>query len=257
MANEVAVKQENAVATADQMGMMAEFDYGQVSSKDLKIPKILLMQAMSKFVNEDGTAKAGDLVNSVTGEVYGSVREKDYKPIKIVPIHMFKQWVVHEKIGNELEYREMLPVTPSNEDWRWEFTDESGREYKRTFCTNFYVLLEKDIGNPLAVPHVLTYRNTSSKGAAALTNHFALCKAAQAAKQFRVPMGKWFEVGGKGEKNDKGSFFVMNAKELSDTTPEIIKQAFDWYKLVSKSQHKDVDQSEFVTSEPSTIPEEF
>lgn len=247
MGNELVEKNKNEMSIIDTM--MDEFNFEQVSSKDLKIPKILLMQLMSKFVSEGDNIKAGDLVNSVTGEVFGSVREKDYSPVRIVPLHMFKQWVVHELVGNEKKFKEIVPVTPLNEGWEWEYTDESGRKFRRTYCINFYVINEKDLGNKEAFPYVITFRNTSTKGASALTNHFALCKIAQVQKTRRPPFDRFFEIGGKSEKNDKGTFFVLSSKECEHVPTEYWADLMGWYRNVSKLSHMHIDQSDIKTEE--------
>ena len=244
---EMAVKATNALS-AEMADMMAEFDYSAVESRDLKIPKLLLMQASSKFVKDEDICKSGDLVNSVNGEIYGAVREKDYRPVKIIPIHMFKTWVVSEIIPgtggtNKLEYVETLPVTPENTDMPWE-VERDGRKYKNTKCINFFVLLEKDIGNPMALPHVLTFRSTSVKEAGIIANHFALCAAAKAAKQFRVPMDRFFEIGGKKKEKDDQSWYVLTAKEGTATTKEAMEQAFGWYKQVKALDLNKVDNSD-------------
>lgn len=261
---EVAVKETQAVALSAMQSEMADaFDYSTVEASDLKIPKMLLMQAMSKYVNEDSVCKAGDLVNSVNAEVYGSVREKDFKPVKIVPIHMTKQWVIQEVLeGGKLEFKEILPVTPTNTDWAWTY-EENGRNFKRTKCLNFWVMLEKDLGNPMALPHVLTFRSTSFKEGGVIANHFALCSAAKQAKQFRVPMDRFFEIGGKIEKNDKGTFYKLSAKELGQTTEEMQLQCFNWYKQIQaaakrgQSFDSKVDNSEFATTESAVEETEF
>lgn len=257
---DVTVKETQAVAlSADQAEMLELFDYSTVEAKDLKIPKLLLMQAMSKFVNEDSVCKAGDLVNSINAEVYGSVREKDYKSVKVVPIHMSKKWVVQEVLdGTKLEYRETIPVTPSNTDWEWNY-EENGRTFKRTKCLDFWVMLENDLGNPMALPHVLTFRSTSFKEGGVIANHFALCAAAKQAKQFRVPMDRFFEIGGKLEKNDKGTFYKLTAKESGLVDKDGVLQCFNWYKQIQtaakqgESLESKVDNSDLT----STVEREY
>jgi hypothetical protein len=259
----VAVKEERAAAlSADQAAMLAEFDYTEVEARDLKIPKLLLMQAMSELVRESEDVKAGDFVDSISHEKLGCVREKNYSPIKAIPIHMFKNWVIQERIpvpgqNDKLEYKETVPVTPMNTDWEWEF-EQDGRKYKRTKCLNFYLLLEKDLGNPLALPHVLTFRSTSFKEGGVLANHFATCAAAKKAKVFRIPMDRFFEIGGKSKENDRGVFFVLNVKEVGEPTQEAKEQAFAWYKNIlaaqkaGKSFDQKVDTSEFTGESPAT-----
>lgn len=255
---EVAVKQNNALTT-EMADMMAEFDYSAVESKDLKIPKLLLMQASSKFVKDEDICKTGDLVNSVDGTIYGAVREKDYRPVRVIPIHMFKTWVISEILPgtggqNKLEYVQTIPVTPENTDMDWEVESE-GRRYKNTKCVNFFVLLESDIGNPMALPHVLTFRSTSIKEAGIIANHFALCAAAKAAKQFRVPMDRFFEIGGKKKEKDDQSWYVLTAKESGPTSKEAMEQAFGWYKQVKALDLNKVDNSDLEGTSETTVSE--
>lgn len=237
MNKQVAVKAKNELST-EMASMMADMDYNQVEARDLKIPKLLLMQQMSKFVAEDDMCKAGDLVNSVTGDVYGSIREKDYKGVKVIPIQMFKHWVIHEvHPDGKMEYVETTPVTPQNTDWEWNEVVE-GKKLKRTKCLNFFVLLEKDLGNPLALPHVVTFRSTGYKNGLLLANHFAQCMKAKEANIFRIPMDRVFEIGGGIEKNEKGTFYKLDVKEVSHSSDAAINQAYNWYKTIKGSTSK-------------------
>lgn len=274
--NEVTTKKENKLTTSME-SVFKEIEYSATEAKDLLIPKLLLMQGSSKYVKEDGICKAGDLVKSTTGEVLGSVREKDYKSVKFVPIYMFKIWVKHELVkdsnGKEKQvYVETYPVTPMNTDQKWlqqvVEVDETGREitrtYKNTKNINFYVILEKDFGNLLSAPYVLSYRASSEKAAAIVEDWFAQCKAAKQAGitegyggQLMLPFGKVFELGGKIEKNnDDQSWFVLQTKESGQATEGVLSQAYNWYKVVSKSKHTDIDNSDIVDNTSSSKQEE-
>jgi hypothetical protein len=253
MENEVVTKAKNELST-EMASMMQEMDYSAVEARHLKIPKLLLMQQMSKYVVEDDICKAGDIVNSLNGEVYGSIREKDYSPVRVIPIQMLEQWVVQEDLGNgKWDYVETVRVTPQNTDWEWNAVVD-GKKLKRTKNLSFFVLLEKDLGNPLALPFVVTFRSTSYKKGLVLAHHFALCKTAKEAGVLRVPMDRVFEVGGGVEKNDKGTFYVLNIREVSHATTAAMNQAFGWYKQIKQSSKKfeeAVDTSEYHEEAPS------
>lgn len=60
-----------------------------VDTKDIEIPRITLMQALSPQV-ADGTFKAGDLVQSVTSELLAPAGE----PLSIIPVKRFKTWIM-------------------------------------------------------------------------------------------------------------------------------------------------------------------
>ena len=258
---EVTVKTKNALST-ELNSMFEEMDYSSSETKDLLIPKILLMQGSSERVKDLDTHKAGDIIKSTTGEVYGSARDKDAKTLKFVPIFMYKTWVKHEILGKgKMQYIETYPVTPANTDQKWEQSetiDGVTHQYKLTKNINFYVILESDFGNPLAVPHVLTYRSTSSKAAAIVENWFSECNIAQRAKvskdakgKLMLPFAKVFELGGKLEKNDDNSWYVFKTAEVDNISdkPELLAQMFNWYKVVSKYDHVTaVDNSDEATT---------
>jgi hypothetical protein len=251
-------KKNMGAISADVSSMFEDMDYSSTEAKDLLIPKVLLLQGSSDRVKIDATHKAGDLIKSTTGEVYGSVREKDAQPIRFVPVYMFKTWVKKEVLGKgKLQYIETTPVTPENTDQRWEqeeVVDGVKHVYKLTKNINFYVVLEKDFGNPLAVPHVLTYRSTSKKAGAILENWFSECNIAQKAKiktdangVLMLPFAKVFELSGKLESDDENTWFVLKTTEVESLKAEDVRlgQLFGWYKTVSKYNHvKDVDNSE-------------
>jgi hypothetical protein len=253
---EVAVKGMNALST-EVNSMFEDMDYGSVESKDLLIPKILLMQGQSEKVL-DGTCKPGDIIKSTTGEVYGSGREKDAKPLRFIPVYMYKTWVKQEVLGKgKFQYIETYPVTPSNTSQKWESTEEIdgvSRNFKHTKNINFYVILEQDWGNPLAVPHVLTFRSTSSRAADIIESWFAECNVAQKARvpknpkgELMLPFARVFELGGSMEKNDENTWYIFKTSDKG-AVPEAdarITQCFNWYQTVSKYDHvQAVDNSD-------------
>lgn len=245
MNNEVTVSKGNALALPAEM--MSVFEYDAVEATDLKIPKLLLMQAMSKYVNEDGTAKAGDLVNSLSGAALGCVREKGYQPVQFVPFKMTKTWVIQEmdEKAKKFVYKETVPVTPENTDWEW-----LDGKIKRTKCLNVYALLTSQLGDATAVPYVITFRNTSFKSGTLIANHFAVCRQAQQAKVMRVPPDTIFELGGKVQSNDEGTWYTFTVREVGASSAEAVKQAAMWAKNLSTMKHivDDSDVSEEAVS---------
>jgi hypothetical protein len=253
------VKKQNYAVSTDVADMFEGMDYGNVETKDLLIPKILLMQGQSDKVL-DGTCKAGDIIKSTTGEVYGSARERDAKALRFIPVYMYKTWVKQEVLGKgKMQYIETYPVTPLNTDQKWEqVVQEDGltRTFKLTKNINFYIILEQDFGNALAVPHVLTFRSTSARAADIIESWFAECNVAQKARQpkntkgeLMLPFARIFELAGKLESNDDNSWYVYKTTDKGAVPAEDTKiaQAFSWYKEVSKYDHlKEVDNSDEV-----------
>jgi hypothetical protein len=91
-AAEVAVKDSTEVVESQVSTNLGDWGSADVSASDVIIPKILCMQATSELVAE-GKARMGDFVDSITHEVLGSVDS----PIKFIPFHMEKVWIVSEK----------------------------------------------------------------------------------------------------------------------------------------------------------------
>lgn len=251
------VKKDFKPLSAEVSSMFDEMEYSSTEAKDLLIPKILLMQGSSARVKDLATHKAGDIIESINSRVYGSARDADAKSLKFIPIYMYKTWVKHEIFGKKMQYVETYPVTPENTSQRWEseeIIDNVKHTYKLTKNINFYVMLEKDFGNVLAVPHVLAFRSTSARSAAIIENWFSECSVAQKARiksdmngNLMLPFAKVFELGGKLEKDDDHSWFVFKTTEIEamkENDPRIA-QVFGWYKTVMKYDHtKKVDNSD-------------
>ena len=95
MAKEVAKAKTTAVGSYDY-GEYAGEGFEDVKSTDLSIPFLSVMQASSKLVKaEDNNIKAGDIVNSVTGEVMK-------QPIVVHPVHkdhLWAEWTPRSKGG--------------------------------------------------------------------------------------------------------------------------------------------------------------
>ena len=99
MSEELAAQNENTALDFGDFGGLGKED---VKPGDLATPYIQLMQAGSKWEQANAEAKAGDLRNSVTGDIYPSsqVAEKPgivFAPVKIVT--MYVEAVPYEKGG--------------------------------------------------------------------------------------------------------------------------------------------------------------
>jgi len=92
---DVATTKENAVGSYDY-GDHKHEGFEDVKVTDLSIPFISVMQSNSVLVEDDDhPAKAGDLVNSVTGEIVS-------QPFVVQPIHkdhLWAEWVPRSKGG--------------------------------------------------------------------------------------------------------------------------------------------------------------
>lgn len=210
-----AVSQEVAVASTLE-------DWGQsdISSRDLIISKILAMQGLSDLVTE-GKAKIGDFVDSVSGEVLGSID----KPVEFIPFHMEKVWIIstRNKGENKYEFDRYEPVTAENQGYPFEAT-EGNLEIKYEYTLQFYVLLAHDT----SMPYVISFKSTSLRSGKVLsTQMYVRNKAAGL-----VPPAYTMELGGKKDKNDKGTFIVMETKPKAKTSNALIAESLNWFKVI-------------------------
>jgi hypothetical protein len=210
----------NAVSESLLAHDLGEWGTGDISSKDLIIPKILAMQGLSELVT-DGKAKIGDFVDSVSGEVLGSIE----KPLSFVPFHMEKTWIISRKKKGEqkFEFEKYEAVTPQNMELPFESKDGDD-EIKNEYALQFYVLLPHDT----SMPYVLTFKSTSLRSGKVLSTQMYVRNRAAGL----VPPAYIMELGGKKEKNDKGTFVVMETKPKGKTPDALIAECLNWYKVI-------------------------
>jgi hypothetical protein len=221
---EVVAQGSTAVAA---VANLEEWGSGDVSSKDLIIPKILAMQGLSDFVTE-GKAKFGDFVDSVSGEVLGSVD----KPIKFVPFYMEKVWIISSRKKGEKKYEfdRYEAVTPANEN-AYPFEEVIGdTEFKYEYTHQYYVLRPEDT----SMPYVLSFKSTSLRAGKVLSTQMYIRNRAAGLNPAAITM----ELGGKKEKNDNGTFVVMEVKPAGATSAELQSDALMWLKTIKAGKHK-------------------
>lgn len=228
---ELVAAESTAVGTlSTDLGAWGE---APVSSRDVIIPKILAMQGLSDLVTE-GKARFGEFVDSVTHEVLGSID----KPLEFVPFHLDKVWIISSrKVGEDkFEFEKYEAVTPENLN-KYPFSETIGdTEFKYEYTMQFYVLLVSDPG----MPKVISFKSTSARtGKVLFTQMYVKNRAAG-----MVPAGYVMELGGKKEKNDKGTFVVMEVKPKSKTPDHLIGDCLTWLNIVKKGQTR-------VAEEPS------
>lgn len=252
----MAKKQEskNEVAVQNQNTQLAESQPRQepaekVLSSDVVIPKLLLQQGLSEFVNER-KAQQGDIVRSTTAEKLGD----DRNPVAIIPLTFQNLWMLSEDaLGKgKYEFRGYEPRTALNENAEWDF-QRDGTSWRRTKVMNLFALLPADIDAQTAelkkfeetgeipdldkalLPVVVSFRNTSFKAGKEVATLFA--KAESISRQIgkAVPVyGQTLLLGAYADKNDKGSFFVFETKAAGKTKPEHREAAATWYETLTR-----------------------
>jgi hypothetical protein len=204
-----------------------------VSSKDLIIPKILVMQGLSEAVSE-GKAAIGDMIDSVSGEKIGNKANA----VPFIPFYTFKTWIESVKKGDKYEYIRQIPMDATNEDLPVEYQVD-GAMYRRDRCINCYVLLPTTLdSNGGVIPYLISFRRTSYTAGKKLSTFIAKLSDANqpaAAKNFALSVET--------KKNDKGTYMAFNVEPLEATKPEHLKVAYDWYLKVKNTSVK-VDDSD-------------
>ena len=237
---EVAVKQDTAVATVGQGAWGSE----GVDKSDFLIPKILLMQGLSKFV-ADEKAQMGDFVNSVTGEVIAGRG----KPIEIIPLISFKTWIKFEETSQgKWEYRGQEPMTAANAHWELD-GEENGLKVRRDRALNFYVLLASEADRPDALPLLISCRRTSYMAGKKLVTYFGQCQMAN-----QPPAAHSLPLEGKKVQNDKGTFYVLDvdAAKKKRVSEKQLAKAYEWYQTLKKGGVK-VDDSDLTEASTETV----
>lgn len=154
MSNEMIVKEETQLA----VDALPVLDCG-VDATSFKPPMIHLMQNTSGLVGE-GAAKLGDIVDLNDRTVLGGFE----KPIEIVPLYMFKTWVVKGLSTGMQKFKRVEAFTPDNAArQRGEGIDADGEPVKFYLTHNCYVLLRSEIKSGCAYPRLMSFSSMSFK----------------------------------------------------------------------------------------------
>lgn len=237
--NAVAKKQEETKALSLAQDLSSWGD-APVSSKDLVIPRILLMNGTSDLVTS-GEAGFGELRDSLTNRKLGDLKN----PVRIIPFAMKKSWIEYEiDSDGEKEYLRKYDVTPQNENQKYEGEGE-GREggvtqVSRDYVMEFYVLLESDVRKGGELPYIITFRRTALKNGKKLATQMYVSN--RGAKL--PPPGMTLELCVKIAANDDNKWAVLDVNldpEVTKATDaETITKCLDWYKMINTMKvHED------------------
>jgi hypothetical protein len=230
-----------AVAAPNLPANIGEGSWGGegVSASDILLPKILLMQGLSKAV-ADEKAKAGDMLDSLSGSVIGSKSDS----LEILAFNSFKTWIVYEQVpgkgageGAKLKFIKQEPMTPQNESWPLEEM-MNGVQVRRDKALNFYCLLTSQVAKGEFMPYLLSCRRTSYPAGRKLVTHFARLKMFN-----KPPASRIFELTCKKQENDKGVFYVFDVAEKRPSTDAEMQAAYQWWKVIQSTQVR-VDDSD-------------
>lgn len=217
---DVTTTQEHALANVDDLAAWGEEP--QVDSKDIVLPRVYLMQAISQLVEEE-KAKSGQFVNSLTEELLGDSEV----PFVFTPFKIEKLWFVYKVVGGQNEFVTIEPVTAANIN-RPQSELVDGEEMNYQYALRAYVLVEGD-----DLPMVVTFKSTSLRaGKQLFTEMFVKNKMAG-----KNPASRQMELTSRKEKNDKGTYYVMSLKAGEDSDVETQKNALMWVKTLSQQTY--------------------
>lgn len=227
---------------------MAAWGADEVESTDIRLSRLLLMQAMSEAVGA-GNAVPGDIIDSNLGT---KVADKN-STFKIVPIYIFKNWVHQKMINGKFEFQGMSPFSKETANLPRESLDSTGTQLRNVIGINVLCMLEKDLNDPSALPVMLTFRMTSLNAGKDIST------LAIRAQGVNKPVAAFtVELGNEFVKNDKGNYFVFKVKGVSETKnlEEVAPRLFKWYQTFKSGQAKVDAEVETTDTESTEIQKE-
>ena len=243
------MSKELARAAAQEIALAEGFGMENILTEDIRIPKILLMQQMSKFCTDDGIkARAGELRESFEGRLLGDGK----KPVQIIPFYTTNTWIVKKEVNGKFEFDKIEPRTAADSQREFEEKGKDGIVRRNYRTLNIFCLIR---GANLSVPYMVSLQSFSFKLAAQkFLNKGNLLKAEGKAYAHRV-----FNLTSQTVENDKGKFFAYAIETAQDggkeieTTPEELTAAYKQYKGIATaiSQGASINMSDLEDAAPT------
>jgi hypothetical protein len=136
---------------------------------------------------------------------------------------MDKVWYISKFNGKKFKFDHVVPVSVTNENWKWNDVDEEGVEIQRTMARNFYCLVEGE-----ELPFVVSFKGTGAKTGKVLGTQIYITNKAMQLPPPAVTM----KLTAHKETNDKGTYYVWDVAPAHKTSDELIAKAFEWYQLI-------------------------
>ena len=259
-AEQPAQAETTAVAEAPKAGLPASIasnvaDWGrnEMSSKDMVISRLIVMQPTSKLVaSGDQGFVQGDMVDSLTNRKLGSYKA----PTEIIPFDMRRNFIEYDvTAGEDIKNKKFLRVTPitaKNENLPYKDSEKSaeGKTIKvsRDYVLEFFCLSPEDVKNGSAVPFIISFRRSALKNGKKLATQMYVTN--HAAKL--IPPAQTVELFTSKETDGDNTWAMLNVNldpgKMRRTSEEGLKSAFDWFKRIRSGEVK-VDDSELVNPE--------
>lgn len=228
--------------TKKEAGMLAKFgaelyDDAEIEATDILIPKILLMQGLSKMVTDE-KARLGEMRGSVDGTLLAARDKK----LEVIFFKQFKTFVVMKKQGNEFVSQEPWVASEHAPLAREREGVLNGEEVKYFEVLNYYCLLPEEIKTGVYMPYAISFRSTGYQAGKKLES------ARAKLDKFKKPLAfRTFLLSAHKRENDLGTFFVWDVEDSRATTEEELEKVVEWKGIIS-SGNVNVDDSDFKES---------
>ena len=212
--------EDNIKFLDEQEGENAGFE--QINSATMAIPFAKVLQKLSPELDKSNSAfnedaEEGDIINTVTKEIYG----KSLNLIVLKFDHVYVEWTPKEKGGGLVDYHSpenaMRLKTPDSKFGKW--TTESGNNLVENYM--YYCLIKGREKEGLIIS-TLTSTNISS----AKKWNTQLTTTVMPSGKRAMPWWLVWEFASVAIKNNKGSWFGINVKQLPGHDGYISQQQF-------------------------------
>jgi len=226
MANELVAK------TAGELEFIREekpFGTDEVSAADIRISRVLLAQKMSPITDKKGAGiAAGDMWDSVSE----TLLTKQGEMFSFVPVHIFKTLTVQEMKNGKFEFKEARPWKPEYANIKWEDVVD-GIAQKNIENINILAIKESDLGNPAALPVILSFRSTSLNCGKDIVADCLQAKA-RGASSAQLTISVFTEM----TTNDKRSYYVFKKKAPRLTKDYVANKAVfeNWHQMFTSGK---------------------
>lgn len=236
MNTEIQTKENTELANVNESDF---FDDSVVTdSKDILIPRILLMHGTSQLVGQQ-KAQQGDIIDSVSIEVLANSK----KTVEIIPIKQLdKVWNIERYNGKKFEYERTDPWDSTLSD-KLEF-EEGGVKYRRNARLNFYVMLAHHAGSS-HLPYMISFQRTSYQAGRNIASFFKEAQFAfKSGDKSAIPMAQVFELGCRVVTGDDGTYYVLDTKRTRLSNEAEKNKAKYWFTQLKSNEYKVHEEKE-------------
>lgn len=237
-----AVQGATQVAVASESAVMVDEQLGQIESKDIISPRLLLMNSLSDLVTVKGSdINAGDFVESLAQEVIC----EEGGTVEFVIVKAWKSWVTMLDNGSgKPKFVCEVPYTATNSNTPRETTDAAGISHKHFETHNFMILLTNDIKEEISFPMTLSFRSTGLMASKAIYSYASkLGMAARISGKKKKPiMSAVFKLSTLYMDNEKGKWYKPTVAKSRPTEKEELRVSKIWADTLSAEGFKVDDE---------------